>query len=473
MPIVSNNRFAILLYFFWSYFLSADVYMPGIFGDHMVLQQGEPIVVWGKASRSETVTVIFGGSSHGTVADSIGNWSVSLPARSANAVGQYMTIRGKNEIVFKDVLIGEVWLCSGQSNMAMIVAKSMDAKAEISLASHPMIRQIAVGRIYSSTPQEDILTKGWNVCTPKTAGSFTAVGFYFARRLQEKLNVPIGLISSNWGGTRIEPWIPLEGYNSVLELEPLYPLLYTDPLTLGSSIKHQDPLAIQNAMIAPLVPYRIRGVLWYQGEANVGDGMLYHHKMRALINGWRTIWDRPELPFYYVQLTPFGHHRDKTLLPELWQSQLHTLTIPNTGMAVTTDINPTLELHPPNKQAVGHRLALWALSKTYGYRNMAYTGPLFSKVQQQENELIVHFQKGSAEGLRLICECDETKLFEISGEDNIWTSAEARIEGNSVILTSPDVLNPSAARYSWDQMATASLFNGDRLPASPFTSRLE
>lgn len=191
----------------------------------MVLQQGEPIVIWGSASRSEAITVTFSGTSHSNVADGNGKWSVSLPARNANLVGQDMTINAKNQIVIKDVLIGEVWLCSGQSNMAMVVAKSMDARAEIANATHPMIRQIAVSRTYSDTPQSNFPTKGWKECTPRTAGSFTAVGYYYARKIQKELNVPVGLISSNWGGTKIDPWIPMEGYESVIELEPHYPNL--------------------------------------------------------------------------------------------------------------------------------------------------------------------------------------------------------------------------------------------------------
>jgi len=223
-------------------------------------------------------------------------------------------------------------------------------------------------------------------------------------------------------------------------------------------------------MISPLVPYGIRGALWYQGESNNGEGMLYHEKMKALINGWRSLWDKEDLPFYYVQLAPFNYrNRPKEALAGIWQAQLATLNVPNTGMAVTTDITTLNDIHPPNKQDVGKRLALWALAKDYGKKDITYSGPLFCKVDPKGNQLIVHFQKGTADGL-VTQDCQKASHFEIAAKDGKWAPALAKIEGNTIVLSAEGVKAPTQARFAWDQQAVPNLFNEAGLPASPFHS---
>ena len=453
-------------------FLSAEVKLPSVIGSHMVLQRDEPVPIWGWADKSEEVSLTFAGKTYKTQADcTTGNWKVELDAAKANSKGQKMVIKGHNEIVLEDILIGEVWLCSGQSNMEWSVARSANAQEEIANGKHPLIRHIKVPHRPSDKAETDVATQGWTVCSPETVANFTAVGYYFARHIQGELNVPVGLLGSNWGGTRIDPWIPPVGYKSVPALKTDFAEKLNEfPSKNGNRINHQSPLALYNGMISPLVPYGIRGALWYQGESNNGEGMLYHEKMKALINGWRSLWNKDDLPFYYVQLAPFNYrNRPGEALAGIWQAQLATLAVPHTGMAVTTDITTVNNIHPPNKQDVGKRLALWALAKDYGKKDITYTGPLFSKVEAKGGELIVHFQDGTAEGL-ITQDCQKASHFEVSGKDGKWVPALAKIEGKTIVLTAEGVKEPTQARFGWDQQAVPNLFNEAGLPASPFHS---
>lgn len=460
----------LLIILFVASFATAEVKLPSVIGSHMVLQRDEPVPIWGWAEKTEEVTVIFAGKTYSTQADCTGNWKVELEPSKANANGQNMVIKGSNEIVLEDILIGEVWLCSGQSNMEWSVARSANAKEEIANGKHPLIRHIKIPHRPSDTPEVDVPTKGWEVCSPETVANFTAVGYYFARKIQGELKVPVGLLGSNWGGTRIDPWIPPVGYKSVPALkENFADKLDQFPAKNGNRIHHQSPLALYNGMISPLVPYGIRGALWYQGESNNGEGLLYHEKMKALINGWRSLWDKPELPFYYVQLAPFKYRGSAQSLPGIWQAQLETLKVPHTGMAVLTDITTLNDIHPPNKQDVGNRLALWALAKTYGKEGLTYSGPLFSKVEPKGDKLVVHFQGGTAEGL-VTQDCQKASHFEVAGKEGNWTPALAKIEGNTIVLSADGVKTPTQARFAWDQQAVPNLFNEAGLPASPFHS---
>ena len=450
--------------------LSADVTLPSVIGSHMVLQRDEPVPIWGWADPNEEVTVEFNGHKVKATAGCDKDWKVELPASKANAKGQKLTITGNNKIVLEDVLVGEVWLCSGQSNMEWSVARSANAKEEIAAGDHPLIRHIKVHRRPSDKQESDVNTSGWQVCSPQTVASFTAVGYYFARHIQGEINVPVGLLGSNWGGTRIDPWIPPVGYRAIPTLkENFADKLDQFPSKRGDKIQHQSPLALYNGMISPLVPYGIRGALWYQGESNNGEGMLYHEKMKTLISGWRSLWNKEDLPFYYVQLAPFKYRGEPNRLPGIWQAQLATLSVPNTGMAVTTDITTLNDIHPPNKQDVGKRLALWALAKDYGKKDTVYTGPLFDKVEAKGAELVVHFQKGSAGGLSTT-DCNKASHFEVAGKDGEWKPAIAMVTGETIVLTSEEVKEPKSARFGWDQLAEPNLFNGAGLPASPFNS---
>ena len=452
---------------------SAIIKIPGILGDNMVLQQGEPVPVWGWAAKGEKVTVSFHGKTVSTQADKDGKWRVDLPAMKANAKESDLTIKGSNEIKLKNVLVGEVWLCSGQSNMEWSVARSGNAKEEIANGNHPLIRHVKIPRKLNLTPQDDVQTGGWQVCSPSTVANFTAVGYYFARHLQKEIKVPIGLIGSNWGGTRIEPWTPAEGFKAVPALKKDF-ADKLDQFTKGKPGR-STPTHMYNAMIAPLLPYAIKGALWYQGESNNGEGMLYHKKMKALIAGWRSVWVKPELPFYYVQLAPFNYrNRDPKALPWIWQAQLETLKVPHTGMAVTTDITTVNNIHPPNKQDVGKRLALWALAKNYGYDKMVYSGPLFDKADHSEGKdsMAVYFKELRGRDIGLTVP-DEKNLnhFEVAGEDGKWHPAEAFIVyGHHVVAKSKAVKNPVHVRFGWEQKASPNLFNRAGFPASPFTT---
>ncbi len=438
----------------------------------MVLQQGQPISIRGSATPDEHVTVRFAGGTHATIADTNGQWSVAIPAQPANVTGQDLIVEGNNQIILKDVLIGEVWLCSGQSNMAMSVSHCMDAKHETRKANYPLIRNLNVSPNSALKPLQDVNTKGWTVCSPNTVEGFSAVSYFFARRLQDQLTIPIGIITASYSNTRIEPWISPEGYQAVPELKVDFAdKLDQFPVVLkGTKVDVNSPLAIYNAMIAPLTPLKVQGILWYQGESNVGDGFIYHYKMEALIQGWRNVWNRKDMPFYFVQLAPC-RYRDPVALPKAWNAQLATLLrLKETGMVVTTDLNPTLDLHPTNKQDVGHRLALWALTNTYEQSVGPTSGPLLDYIEQRGNELVVHFQPGTADGLHLTKECDPSSKFEISSGDGQWTEATARVENDTIVLNSTAIPSPKLARFAWNQLAKARLFNSARLPASPFTS---
>ena len=289
--------------------VGAQVKLPSIFSDHMVLQRDKPIAVWGWDAPGTEVTVSLGDVKASAKANEKGKWQASLPAQKANAAGQTLAVQGTSAKKFTDVLVGEVWLCSGQSNMEWSVADSINPKEEIARGSHPLIRHIKIPHRPSDKPETDVPSRGWEAATPKTVGSFTAVGYFFAVNLRKDVDVPVGLIGSNWGGTRIEPWTTPEGFKSVPALKGIADKLDTFPTKdAKGNINMQTPLALYYGMIAPLVPYGIRGALWYQGESNNGEGMLYHEKMKALINGWRTLWNDEAMPFLFVQIAPYKYN---------------------------------------------------------------------------------------------------------------------------------------------------------------------
>ena len=460
-----------------AFFVQAETKLPSIIGSHMVLQQGEKCPIWGWDDSDKQVTVEFAGQKHTAKVGDDGRWEVHLDSMKANAKGQTLTIRGSSKIELTDVLVGEVWLCSGQSNMEWRVKQSANPQEEIANAKHPLIRHIKIPHRPAAQPENDVPSDGWKVCSPQTAADFTAVGYYFARHLQSEIKVPIGLIGSNWGGTRIEPWIPPVGFKSVPALKTNFAdKLDQFPTKRGNGVNHQSPLALYNGMINPLLPYTIKGALWYQGESNNGEGMLYHEKMKALIAGWRSVFNKPELPFYYVQLAPFRYGRDDDpRLPGIWQAQLETLKVPHTGMAVTTDISNVRDIHPKNKQDVGKRLALWALVKDYGKKlKTQYSGPIFEKTSHAEGKdsLTVHFKKlgDHHHGLKTN-DNKPISHFEIAGKDGKWHPAKVTIVyGDHLIVKSDAVKNPVHVRFGWHQMAEPNLVNGAGLPASPFST---
>ncbi len=485
----------------------ADVRLPKFMGDHMVLQRDMPIPVWGWADAGEAVTVKLGDATAKTTANDNGEWRVELPKRDAGGP-LTLTVTGKNSVSLKDILIGEVWLCSGQSNMEWIVQRSSNPETEIANANHPQIRQIKINRAPTQDAQSDA-TGTWLVCSPETVAGFTAAGYFMGRELQKELNVPIGLINSSWGGTRIEPWTPPEGFAAVEELKDLsaqvqrrtpssteykkqvadylkkleqwtdkakeaaqqgkaIPPIVPLPEDLQPQASSGHPTALYNGMLHPFVGWPIRGAIWYQGESNASEGMLYRAKMEALIEGWRKVWGIGDFPVYFVQIAPYqygnAHHE---VLPRLWEAQAATVdTVKNTGMIVINDIATINDIHPPNKQDVGKRLALLALKRTYGKTDLVDTGATFKSLTQRNNNLVLTFENTAGE----LKSRDGKPLtgFEIIGQEAVWKKATAKIDGDRIILSAEGVTLPTAVRFAWHKTAEPNLMNGAGLPTGAF-----
>lgn len=453
----------------------ADVRLPPLFTSNMVLQRGRPICVWGKAEPGEAVKVsIDDGSSAVATANDRGEWQVGLPPLEA---GENLRIRvdGKNTIVLENVIVGDVWLCSGQSNMAWPL-NACGSKSDVAVADFPRIRRIKIKTVASADPAEDVVADTpWQACTQKTAGAFTGVGFYFAREVLAKTGVPIGLLDDNWNGTRIERWIDRDAAAAVPEL--------ANDLAARDGAGWGD---IHNAMIAPLARFPIKGALWYQGESNSNEGEIYFHKMRSLIGGWRRQWGRDDIPVYYVQLASYGKPNPAPAggdgCVRLREAQCKALSIPHTGMAVTIDTVPAQEavagVHPSNKHDVGVRLAQWALHGDYGLVDVAPSGPIFRSATVEGDRIRIafdHVGKGLVIGVKAgpnpVVEEKAGRLrrFAIAGTDRQWAWAEAVIDGETVVVSSPDVKTPVAVRYAFSEHPEgANLFNRAGLPASPF-----
>ncbi len=446
--------------------IQAEVKLPSILGSHMVVQRNAPITLWGWDNGGQKVTVSLGTDSASSKVDDQGFWSVELKALNAGGPHK-IEIEGSSKVTLEDVLVGEVWLCSGQSNMEWTVSRSLNPQQEAENGNHPQIRHIKFPHRPSAKPEDDIPSDGWKPATSATVPNFTAVGYFFGRKLQAELDVPIGLIGSNWGGTRIEPWIPPTGFKSVAKLKNISDNLDDFPVVNEQGrVNHQTPLALYNGMIHNFRHLNFRGAIWYQGESNRGDGMLYMEKMKALITGWRQVFDNKDMPFYFVQLAPFTYGGSELALPEIWEAQTATLALPNTGMAVTTDISNLRDIHPKNKQDVGKRLALWALAKTYGKQDLVYSGPLYKSHKVKGASIEVHFdhaygQLASSDGKPLT-------HFQLAGEDGEFMPAVAKIDGGKLIVTSDAVAKPVNLRFGWHQLAEPNLVNKSGLPASPF-----
>jgi sialate O-acetylesterase len=447
----------------------AAVRLPAIISDHMVLQRGAAVPVWGWAAPQESVTVRIANQNRTTRAAADGRWQVELDLGAAARTPTTLAVSGAdNKIVVDDVLVGEVWLASGQSNMEKpIGAKqgqkpTFDADAEIAAANHPDIRLFKVAKKKFTRPQDDV--KGqWIVCTPASieGSAFSAAAYFFGRRLKEELGTPVGLIDSTWGGTRIEPWTPVPQAAAEASAET----------------RESGPSTIYNGMIAGLAPFGIRGVIWYQGESNIidtEDGAAYTPKMEALVSGWRARW-QADFPFYYVQVAPHLYHvvraarvKDAQAAPRLWEAQAQALRIPKTGMIVTTDLVDDLrDIHPRDKKSVGLRLANLALSDTYGKRAIAAHGPVFRRLAVEGGKAILSFDYADGLAAR---DGKPLSWFEIAGADGNYRPANARIEQDRVTLSSPEVPQPATVRFAWDEAAQPNLVNRAGLPAMPFRS---
>ena len=380
---------------------------------------------------------------------------------------------GEPKVIFSDVMVGEVWLCSGQCNMEWEVSKSLNAETEIEQSKDfPMLRLFKVGDGASPQPLEDFVkVEPWSVCSPETVKDFSAIAYFFGKEISKELkDVPIGLIDASWEGTVCEAWTSRAAMDKVAALAPL--LKHWD--------ENDDPTSpnrpgnLYNSMIAPLKGFPIRGALWYQGEANHGRGKQYATLLPTLINDWRANFGQGDFPFYFVQLAPFRYNqKPPESLPEIWDAQLKTLkSVPNTQMVVTTDVGSPEELNPKNKQLVGSRLALIALGDVYKSslpedQDRAFSGPIYESMSTNKNRIRITF-KHTDGGLRIRDDEKELTWFTICGEDQVFVKATATIAGDSVEVTSPEIDNPVAVRFGWDDSAQPNLVNGHGLPASPF-----
>lgn len=478
----------------------ADVKLPAVISDNMVLQQETPAGVWGWADPGEKVTVKFAGKSVGATADDKGKWGVKIEGLTAGQTGE-LTVAGKNTLTIKNVVVGEVWVASGQSNMEFTLSGAKDHDAEIKAADFPQIRMFTVQKAAKTEPAEDCIGK-WEVCTPQTAPHFSAVGYFFARRLYQTLKQPIGVIHTSWGGTPAEFWTP----TTVLARDPLYKPAFDSwekavanypqakekyekeladwkeatktPPPAGQQPPKQpraprggdafgSPGCLYNGMIAPIINYTIRGAIWYQGEANAGAPDLYKKLFPTMIRSWRKEWQIDDFPFLYVQLANFMQRHAEptdTNWARLREAQLETLDVPHTGMAVTIDIGDSKNIHPTDKQDVGLRLALWAEATVY-FRDEEFSGPLASGFQIEDGRARLTFRNG--EGMKAT-DGGKIKGFAIAGEDRKFVWADAEIQGDHVVVSSPEVPKPVAVRYAWDDDPECNLINNTGLPASPF-----
>lgn len=457
----NNTIIAFVFFLILSNAAIANVTLPNVFSDNMVLQRNTEVTIWGWANPQEEVIITpsWNNQAYTTKASNQAKWEIVIP--TAKEGGPYtIAIKGYNEIVLKNILIGEVWICSGQSNMEMSASWGIENGDEVvKNAANPNIRFFSIPKLTATTPQND-LSGNWTECTPETMKYFSAVGYFFAKRLQEDLkNVPIGLIGSNWGGTPAEIWMPEE----VIQKDAV--LLEAAKTRKEESYGPNQPGRAFNAMISPLIGFKIAGALWYQGESNVGS-TVYDKTLSALISSWRKAW-KYDFPFYYVQIAPYKYGENHFGGAVIRDAQRKVLQeVPNTGMVIISDISPIDDIHPKDKKSVGTRLANLALVNTYKTNSTLVNGPLFKGITIGKNKITVTFDY--AEGLYF--KDKKADLFEIAGSDNVFYKASAVIKNNAVVLQSDQVKMPVKVRYAWRNTDQPTLFNKANLPASSFIS---
>ncbi len=494
----------------------AELRLPAVFGDHMVLQRDARVPVWGTADAGAVVTVAFAGQTKTATAASDGRWRIDLDPLTASAAGRELTVSATSNAKtdtqkITDILVGEVWLGSGQSNMAMTVNRCADFEKEQAAATFPLIRHYREASRNSATPQT-VGEGKWELCSPAAIGGFSATLYFFGRELHRTLGVPVGLVNSSVGGTPIESWIDaatqaadpaLKAATAALAANPP-PAAATpapapapkkaarktasaaDDAAKKAPAKSADAPAAKsakaakaakstevrattgglfNGKIVPLIPFAIRGALWYQGEANTvpAKAPLYQHQLPLLIRDWRARWGY-DFPFAWVQLPGFTAAGREW--PPVREAMLKTLSVPKTGMAITMDVGEATDIHPRNKQTVGYRLALWALGTVYAQKVPAVSGPLPAGHEVRGRELVLRFTH--ANGGLAASGGGDLKGFVVAGADRTWHPATARIVGDTVVVSSPAVAAPVAARYAWENLPTCNLTNAVGLPASPF-----
>jgi sialate O-acetylesterase len=452
----------------------ADVKLPAIFGDHMVVQAGMKLPVWGTADAGERVTVKAAGQAQSATAGADGKWRVVLDPLEATApIG--ITIAGNNSITLKDVLVGEVWLCSGQSNMGFALKNVKDGAAAIQKAENPKIRLFTVGRDAVAKPGAE-MNGSWKVCSPESAGDFSAVAYFFGLDLHQKLAKPVGLIDASWGGTRAEAWVPRPAFDALnLSYEPAWTEQWLNPPAEAAAKNprqrkrpEQAPAALYDGMIAPIAGYAMRGAVWYQGETNTAYPKEYRDVLAALIKGWRGAWEQGDFPVLVVQLPNFvGRGRDWPTL-RAGQAQV-ARDLPNVGVVATIDVGESNDIHPRDKLTVGKRLAAAAEKIAYG-RDVPFSGPVFKSMSVDGDETVVRFDYAFG---GLVARGGELKGFEIAGDLGKFVPAIARIDGETVRVRADGVASPKFVRYGWANDPTCTLYNKADLPALPFQAQTE
>ncbi|HKV80524.1 MAG TPA: sialate O-acetylesterase [Candidatus Sulfotelmatobacter sp.] len=494
---MKSTRFAAVAscFLFVAAISQAQVMLPSLLADHMVVQHGMPVHLWGKAAQHESIAVTFRGETQSTTADDLGRWSLYLSPGEAGGPFQ-MVIKASNTIQLNDILVGDVWVASGQSNMEFPMKGLANPEMEIAAAQHPKIRIFRVEHRPSDYPRSDVEAKTWAPCTPENVAESSAVAYYFARDIHQKINVPIGLIETFWGGTAAESWTSLRTLSSDASLMPVFAerAIMVDEhesvLTRQALEEHDyqkaveqakaegkplpwrrwhpdfaawAPAALFNGMIAPLTPFAIRGVIWYQGEANSGRrAPLYAHLFQTMISDWRHAWGEDDFPFLFVQIANWNTEPDGRW-PEVRDAQRQALALRNTGMAVTIDIGDPVDIHPKNKLDVGLRLARAARAIAYGEK-LEWSGPLYRQLTREDHTLRVWFDHASG----LTAKGGPLVGFEVAGADGKYVPADAKVDGSSVIVSSPAVADPVSVRYAWAPNPTCNLYNREGLPASPF-----
>ena len=456
------RNFSFLFIFFLLPMLTfANLVLPNIFNDNMVLQRNAKVKLWGWGSANEEVVITTGwdNKTYKTKTDNQANWNITIETPAAG--GPYaLKFKGYNEITLNNVMLGEVWLCSGQSNMEFTPSAGIvNGDEEIAKANYPNIRFFTVPKITAKTEQVN-LPGQWQKCTPESMKYFSAVGYFFAQRLEEELKgIPIGIINSSWGGTPAEIWFPAE-------------YIAKDPVLSAAAAKltpvqwgPTEPGRAWNAMVNPLAGFKMAGALWYQGESNVGSNV-YDKTLGGLIHSWRQAWG-DDFPFYFVQIAPYKYGGDNLGGVKIRDAQRRVLNeIPKTGMVVISDISTPDNLHPIDKKPVGYRLANIALNNVYGINQGLVSGPLYKEIKVKNNKATVYFD--NAEGLHF--KAGPSSLFEIAGEDGVYHPAIAKIVNETVVLSSKDVQKPTSVRFAWHDYDQGDLLNSKMLPASSFTS---
>lgn len=473
--------------------LHAQIKLPALVSDNMILQQNAKVNLWGWAAPNENIQIQLGWQKElvETKADAKGYWKVEVSTPKADEKKYTITLQASNKIVLNNVLLGEVWVCSGQSNMFFPVGKQegtwktgvKNYEEEIKNANFPLIRLFTVTTIASEKPLDDV--KGnWKECSPESVYDFSAVGYFFGRDLYQNIKTPIGLISTSWGGTKAEAWtsakvleenkdlVPILIENAQKEkqyyadLEAYYTNLKNGTATAElkkpkKTDENKYPYVLYNGMLHPIINYTMKGVIWYQGESNAEKALLYQTLFPAMVQNWRDNWKQGDFPFYYVQIAP--HKGQNAYIRE---AQLLSLNkIKNSGMVVTTDVGNETNIHPIDKQTVGYRLSLIARAQTYNESKLVFSGPIYNHMKMDKKQIQLFFDYAE---FGLLQKGDVLKEFEVAGEDKVFYPAVAKIKGKTVVVSSEKVNKPIAVRFAWKAVPDPNLFNTENLPASPF-----